>query len=194
MSQPHYGGQWYCFKFSNTFAKNIKGVERTRRRPIPKWIDAAQFAFWQQSWYEIQFSKKWTFVCRYYRIAGRYIFEFSWCSLPCHVLIGNSLLFLLLLILRRGGGLESCPKRGSGSAHSLAVVCDSGISFNLSRSPSSKLCQSEHCLLPALEGRRDARMLRSSLDLGHSIQKGQHSWVLPPAVNNQPFQPRRVGW
>ena len=116
MSQPHYGGQWYCFKFSNTFANNIKGVERTRRRPIPKWINAAQFVFWQQSWYEVQFGKEKVEdddVCRYYRIAGRYVFEFSWCSLPCHVLIGNRLLFSLLLILRRGGGLESCPQRGS---------------------------------------------------------------------------------
>ena len=50
---------------------------------------------------------------RYYGIAGRYVFEFSRYSLSCHVLIGNRLLFLFLLILGRGGGLESCPQRGS---------------------------------------------------------------------------------
>jgi len=58
MSQSHYGGPWYWFKFSNTLINNMKGVERTTRRPIPKWINTEQFVFWQQSWYEIQFSKK----------------------------------------------------------------------------------------------------------------------------------------
>ena len=85
--------------------------------PSQRWLlPTEQFVFWQQSWYEVQFGKEKVEdddVCRYYRIAGRYVFEFSWCSLPCHVLIRNRLLFLLLLILRRGGGLESCPQRGS---------------------------------------------------------------------------------
>ena len=58
MSQCHYGGPWYWFKFSNTFVNNIKGVERTARRPTPEWINTEQFVFWQQSWYEIQFSQK----------------------------------------------------------------------------------------------------------------------------------------